>query len=354
MWQSLFRIASCLGLIWTLIGTTPAVAQQWAQSMFSETEHDFGKVANGSKTHFTFEFKNKYKETVHVSSIRSSCGCTTPTVLKDTLKTGETSGILATFNTSSFSGAKSATVTVVFDRPFFAEVKLQVSGVILSDVFFDPAEIAFGELAAGNEVEREVKVSFAGRPNLRIEDVRSVCSDLRVRLGEAVLKPGRVEYVMKVGLKSTVSEGDLSERLTLVTNEPSLKSVVVSVTGRIRPPLEVKPESIHFGKPAEMAVVSERFFLRAEKPFTVNDIQCSDPRVTFEYAKDAKVGHLVKVVFKNDGSASGPFKLTANVITDLPNNASAICTLTGEVAAPPAVTDQASIPSDNASEAKAP
>lgn len=344
MWQSLFRIASCLGLFWTLVGPTPVKAQQWAQSMFSVTEHDFGKVANGSKTHFTFEFKNKYKETVHVSSIRSSCGCTTPTVQKDTLKTGETGGILATFNTSSFLGAKSATVTVVFDRPFFAEVKLQVSGVILSDVFFDPAEIAFGELAAGNEIEREVKVSFSGRPNLRIEDVRSVCSHLRVRLGEPVLKPGRVEYVMKVGLKPSAEVGDLSERLTLVTNEPSLKSVVVSVTARVRPPVEVKPESIHFGKPADKEVVNERFFLRAEKPFTVTDIQCSDPRVSFEYGKDAKIGHLVKVVFNNDGSAVGPFKVTANVITDLPNNASAICTLTGEVAAPPAKADEASAP----------
>lgn len=330
MWHSLGRFVLFAGLmLW--FAPDAALGQQWARDMFATTDHDFGKVASGSNTHFTFELQNKYKETVHISSIRSSCGCTTPKVLKDSLKTGEKGGILATFNTSSFSGAKSATITVVFDRPFFAEVKLQVSGVILSDVFFEPAEIAFGELASGTEAERQVKVSFAGRPQLRIEDVRSQCADLKVRLGEPQIKGGRVEYLMNVGLKPSASVGELSERLTLVTSDAGLKTVSLSVTGRIRPPVEVKPDSIHFNKPAASSQTSERFFLRADKPFQIKEIQCEDPRIQFDFPKDAKVGHLVKATFTNDGSATGSFKVTATIVTDLPNNNTATCTISGEV-----------------------
>ncbi len=49
--------------------------------MFSESSHDFGTVARGSKTVYRFKFKNIYEEPLHVSGIRSSCGCTTPEVI---------------------------------------------------------------------------------------------------------------------------------------------------------------------------------------------------------------------------------------------------------------------------------
>ncbi len=94
-----------------------ASAQNWAEKMFKETSHDFRIVGRGAKSEFHFEFTNVYEQDVHVAAVRSSCGCTTPSITKDTLKTHETASVLATFNTSSFIGQKSATITVVFDRP---------------------------------------------------------------------------------------------------------------------------------------------------------------------------------------------------------------------------------------------
>jgi len=91
-----------LGSLLALTLSTSAMAQEWAKKMFEVTSHDFGTVAKGAKVDFGFKFQNKYEEDVHVEYVSSSCGCTTPTIAKNTLKTWETGEVLATFNTEAF------------------------------------------------------------------------------------------------------------------------------------------------------------------------------------------------------------------------------------------------------------
>ncbi len=89
--------------------------------MFDVTTHDFGVVPRGAKTEFEFKFTNKYKEVVHVSSVRTSCKCTIPRIEQQELKTYQQSSVIAEFKTSDFVGARSAVITVVFDKPFRAD-----------------------------------------------------------------------------------------------------------------------------------------------------------------------------------------------------------------------------------------
>src|SRR6185295_20140374 len=101
-----------------------ASAQQWAEKMFSDTKFDFGAVPRAAKVEHRFVIKNIYKEDAHISSVRSSCGCTSPRIEKDSLKTYEKGAIVAAFNTATFTSQHRATVTMTFDKPFHAEVRL--------------------------------------------------------------------------------------------------------------------------------------------------------------------------------------------------------------------------------------
>src|SRR5687767_5510390 len=139
-----------------LIAVAPAPAKEWAQKMFKVKSHEFGHVARGSKTEFAFEITNCYEEDVHIADVRTSCGCTTPTITKPTLKTWEKGAVVAAFNTRSFLGQRSATLTVVIDRPYYAEVQLTVNGYIHSDVDFQPGSVAFGEVDEGGTATREL------------------------------------------------------------------------------------------------------------------------------------------------------------------------------------------------------
>jgi hypothetical protein len=318
----------------------PANAQKWANDMFAETTHDFGKVPVGSNTQFVFEFTNGYRETVHVASVRSTCGCTIPSVLDATVQSRQKGRILAVFNTKSFLGPRAAAVTVVFDKPFYAEVQLNVAGEILSDVSISPAEVAFGQVTSGEEHVSQVKVAFLNRPNLLIEDVRSLSDDLRVRLSGPIKTAGKVEYALKVTLKDTVQPGELGERLTLVTNDPSCQNVVVSVSGKVRPQVEVKPEAVHFASVQSGKVASERLLLRGDSEFSIEKIDCDDDRFSFKYPETAAKIHFVQMTFTADDSVQGEFKVPVRIVTNLGKTGAATCVVTGMVPAASVVAER--------------
>lgn len=121
-------------------------AQEWATKMFSTTSHNFGTVAKGSKTEYRFVFRNIYKEPLHVVGVRTSCGCTSPEVTVRDLKTHETGEVVAKFNTRTFLGQHGATLTVTFDKPYYAEVQLRVAGNIRGDVTFEPPFVDLGNV----------------------------------------------------------------------------------------------------------------------------------------------------------------------------------------------------------------
>jgi hypothetical protein len=302
----------------------------WAEKMFEERSHDFRAVGRGTKSEHLFEFKNLYEEEIHVAAVRSSCGCTTPTVTKDTLKTHETSAIVAKFNTSTFVGKKAATITVVFDRPYYAEVQLKVSGFIRTDITFDPPEVAFGEIASGDETTQEIEITHTGNSNWKITDVRSHCDHLKVQLGPPQRSPGMVRYRMRVNVLDSMPEGDVRERLTIVSNDRSFPTTEMSINGRVRPTLSVSPSAVSFGTANPGSTVEKRLLVRGESPFSITDIVCADPRFEFDTPAGEKKLHFVKLRF-NAGDEEDRVGQKIRIETDLKGGKSVTCVVTGTV-----------------------
>ena len=128
-----------------------AWAQDWAKDMFDHTSKDLGVVARGAKLEHAFTLENLYLEDVHVASIRSSCGCVAPKVEQPWLKTHEKTRVVATIDTRKVMGRRDTTLTVVFDKPFPAEVRLNLYYFVRGDVVFQPGSVQFGSVPQGVE-----------------------------------------------------------------------------------------------------------------------------------------------------------------------------------------------------------
>ena len=326
-------LALALPLLLAVVPNAPA--QEWARKMFKTTSHDFGTVARGSKQECAFEFTNIYKEDVHVASVRSSCGCTTPSVTKDALKTYETSEIIAVFNTKSFLGYKSATVTVTIDKPFYAELQISVSGYIRSDVVFTPGVVDFGSVEVGAGAETKIDVAYVGRNDWKITDVRSANQNLEVELAETARGGGRVNYRMDVRLKRGAPAGYLQDQLALVTDESDAKSLSLPVEGQIVSPLSVSPASLVLGvlKPGE--TVKKRLVVRGNKPFRIVSVKSDDPGFKFEESPGpAKTLHFVSLEYAA-GNEPGKISPTIKIETDLGGGLAAECVTTATIKVAP-------------------
>ncbi len=316
-----------LAVLLALLCAPNVQAQSWAQKLFTTTSHDFGTVARGAKAEFAFEMTNPFLEEVHIAGVRSSCGCTSPSIVKSTLKTYEKGAILAKFNTRSFLGKKSATVTVTIDRPFFAEVQINVAGYIRSDVVFSPGAVAFTDVAEGAAAEQIINVSYAGRSDWRIVDVRSNNSALEVELSEPRHAPGQVLYAMTVRLKPNAPAGYLREQLLLVTNDRRMTQIPLTVEGKIVSAFTVSPASLFLGvlKPGES--VSKQLVVRGKKPFRILDVNCQNDCFEFTTTDESKKLHLVPLKFT---AGQNPAKIveTITIRTDAGSVLSCIATAT--------------------------
>lgn len=79
---------------------------------FEFTTHDFGKVYQGKSVSCEFNFTNKGKAPLVLSSVQPGCGCTTPEWPKEPIMPGQKSKIKAIYNPGSYKGKFGKGITV--------------------------------------------------------------------------------------------------------------------------------------------------------------------------------------------------------------------------------------------------
>jgi hypothetical protein len=296
-----------------------ASAQEWARKMFKETRHDFGTVARSAKTEFRFSFKNIYVEDVHVSGVRASCGCTTPWLTKDTLKTYDEGELVAHFNTDRFTGQRGATLTVTFDRPQFAEVQLRVDGYIRTDVVINPGSVEFGSIDEGAGAQKQLDVNYAGRGDWKIVDIKSGNPHLKAEAVETSRQGGQVSYRLNVSVDRDAAPGYLQDQLLLVTNDRRAVQVPLAVEGRVVSELTVSPSSLALGRIEPGETVTKQVVIQSKEPFRVTAIDCDNPNLECALTADAaqaKRVHLLPVRF-TAGAKPGKITELIRIQTDL-------------------------------------
>jgi len=328
--------AGLLGLlsVLTLHCWSSAAAADWARDMFEATQHDFGTIAAGAKAEFAFKFTNKYLYEVHAVGVRSSCGCSDVRISKDSLATYETGEVVASINSQRLRGRQGSTLTVIFDKPHYAEVQLKVTVYIRGDVLLEPSGFDFGEIDLGAAASRKLTITHYGDADWKLVDVQATAAHLACELGEAERSGTRVSYPVTAKLAAGAPPGDLRTQLLLVTNDSRAEKIPVMVVGHVRPSLSVAPASLYLGSLRPGQSVTKRLVVRAAKPFHIQDISTDCDCLEFSYASDeAKALHLVPVKFTAGDKTAG-VKRTIRIKTDL-NDAQA------EIVAWAAVDEQA-------------
>lgn len=313
-----------------VLASSPLLAQPWAHKMFSEKHHDFGTVSRNAKAEHVFQFENSFEEELHVASVRSSCGCTKPSIAKNRIAPHSTGEILALLNTKSFIGQKNAVITVVFDRPYYAEVQLTVSGHIRSDIVTDPGEVRFGELELGESKEIVVRVSYAGRPDWKITDVRGSSEHLEVRMDPTTRQGNVVTVPLRVRLKDTAPAGELLDELTVVTNDSRSGQFSLPLSATIRSPLTITPHLVSLGAVRKGSSTKQKLLVRSKKPFEITEVVCEDPRFQFEIPSGAKAVQVVPFEFIGD-DLPGEFRQKVVVKTNVGEEFTAECVVTGSL-----------------------
>jgi hypothetical protein len=323
-------LSRALSAIVCLVGCSVVSAADWTAIAFPIKSHDFGTVAVAAKTEFRFPVLNKLGSTIHIQSVRASCGCTTPTVETPYINPNETGAIHAKFNTHTFKGKKGATLTVIIDQPFYSEVRLRVDGYIRSDIVVSPGSIDFGEIAQGKPARKSTKLYYAGRDSWSIIDVQSNRPWLLPQVKEISRGGGRVNYELSVAVREDAF-GTFQDEVVIITNDHSKPKVPIRVTGRIDSPLSISPKAIALGSMKPREPVNQKLVLVGREPFTVSSIEAEGWTIEFSPAPSPKKTQVMMARFTPTGENTGPQKTSLQIRAQGTESISANAILTADV-----------------------
>jgi rhodanese-related sulfurtransferase len=103
-------------------------------------------VQSGSLVTHSFVVTNIGDETLNISSVRTSCGCTTAALAKRDLAPGESVNVDATVNTTGFRGTVTRTISVTTNDPTTPTAVLEVVVTIAESAAPAVREISVNDL----------------------------------------------------------------------------------------------------------------------------------------------------------------------------------------------------------------
>lgn len=272
-------------------------AQDWLREAIPQEArmHDFGTVARAAKTEHRFLIKNNSDQDLHLRSVRASCGCTTPIIETEWIKPGQTGSVLARFNTGTFTGRKSATLTVSIDKPNYTELQLNVKGYIRSDVVLNPGEINFGEVPVGEPKKVDLTLDYAGRSDWQLTGVENSLDFLDVQVEEVSRGSGRVSYKISATLAPNAPLGAIQNQVLLKTNDRNLTTVPIRLMATVQPPIQVSPQTFALGSVTAGQSVAQRLIIKGRSEFRILSITSPHADIRFEGGDTAKPAHLLNI-----------------------------------------------------------
>jgi len=131
---------------------------------FKEDSFNFGDIEKGKPATHEFSFKNTSDQTILITNVKASCGCTTPSWTKTPIKPGETGNVTATYN-AAHPGPFTKTVTVTTNDTDANKI-LSIKGKVIGEETPAPAPATATTVAAA-----PVKAQPAVAPGVQLHTV---------------------------------------------------------------------------------------------------------------------------------------------------------------------------------------
>ncbi len=315
----MFRFS--LAATMALIMSAPTHAATWAEGMFADLAHDFGSVPRGPMVTHQYRLTNNTGQTVRITSVRVSCGCTSATALQGTLAPGQSTAVLAQMDTTRFIGPKTVTIYVQFDQPRWEEVRLSITANSRTDVIVTPESLAFGPVPHGTSIARQTSVTFSG--GTQLVNVAADSNYVQLAAKGTRGSAGDVTYEITATLRPDTPVGKWYTDVWLNTNNAGAARVRVPLTVDIEPALNLSPATATFGSVTMGAEAERRVILRGPQPFRIKEVKGADDQVSLTTgdAQEARPVHVLTVRVKAAGV--GDLSRTLTIITDLSGESTA-------------------------------
>jgi len=215
---------------------------------------------------FVFSLRNIGNTDLHISKVKTNCGCTVIDDFPHTLASNQTGQIKIRYTFNSSRGNFSQSAAVMSDDTDFPVAQLAIVGNGRQEVKIAPAELSFGKIIKGDKAVAQCFVSYTGDAPFDIKSavtsfkpltlavkplIPQLLRELRSGDGEVALNECTNRYVLEGSLDTadlTIKEGKAIIEIT--TNLPKASTLKIPVNFEVVHPIMITPSKLFIGEVA--------------------------------------------------------------------------------------------------------
>jgi hypothetical protein len=204
--------------------------------------YNFGTVKESEVVKHTFPIVNKGDDTLKITGVYPSCGCTAFDLPKKELAPGETVLLTAIFNTSGKSGSQSKVISIGSNDKSSSMVRVFLKGSVSTDtatvthklpkLVVPESQFDFGSAKEGDVLTHSFQLVNEGTDDLNILDVKTSCGCTAALPSTKVLKPKESGSV-SVEFNTANRSGKVVRTITVTTDDPETPSKVLTISADI-------------------------------------------------------------------------------------------------------------------------
>ncbi|MFB3788348.1 MAG: DUF1573 domain-containing protein [bacterium] len=235
---------------WMVVGLSAmaavgCVVPAWSQPKieFDTRSVDFGTAYPNEQLHHDFIFWNKGNQTLEITKVSKTCGCTAP-VLSATSVLPSASAIVSVTMRTSAPVKKSERVILDTNDPENPQVQLALEADVKTLWNFTPkTSFLFNSVPFDSEQTMEIYMKSIDNAPFKILATKVNFPELTVKTGESTADGIPIQVTVKSGKEKKI----INDQLMIETDNPKQKVVNMSVFARIVGVIEFSRNRVFFG-----------------------------------------------------------------------------------------------------------
>jgi hypothetical protein len=262
---------------------------------FASSVFDFGRVESGKIVSHNFIFTNIGDQTLEISDVPSSCGCTTATNWDRRIDAGKTGIIPVLFNSGGIAGPVTKNLWVICNDPVHPNPLLTFTATIwkLIDAIPAIATFTFGPDFQTNQTRVIRLVNNLQEP---VTLSAPVCTNHSFKTTLKTVETGK-EFELEVTVVPPLGPGSVTAPITIKSSSSKMPTVTVTAYAMVQSALTVTPPKIVLS--ATSLSESEQFIVKIQNNGN-NPLALSEPAITAKgvslQLKEIQPGRLFNLI----------------------------------------------------------
>jgi hypothetical protein len=190
----------------------------------------FGRIQRGEILKHDVAISNPGNDTLRVTRVDVSCGCTGSAMSSDRVAPGEKASLHITFTSSNFRGPIHKSVTVTSNAANQPSMVIEFDGDVFEVVSVTPDYLWFQDLKLGERMTKSLTISNQGTAPFLIDGYETNLEGVSAELPPDPIQGGRsaeVKIIFAAAKKGPVISG----KITLHTTNPVQKEINIGIYG---------------------------------------------------------------------------------------------------------------------------